>query len=189
MIFNEKGLIRAMKRAYRDDGYTVAATDSGLIITADMWGVKLNEEAIPNTVKSLIVLHAGKIPESGNAISVCKSETGTMFYDMAVDRMDNLHELYYKGDRATIRPTRLTMDGYRVWQLPDSLRVQMVDPENQQILDYSDHDAYMVGNTIFGVTVYGTVYVCREVMPPEDEAVITHLEEMQWIPLEFETED
>ena len=70
MIFNEKGLICAMKSAYKDDGYTVAATDNGLIITAEMWGVHLNDKAIPNTVKSLIVLHAGKIPETGNAISV-----------------------------------------------------------------------------------------------------------------------
>ena len=185
MIFNEKGLIRAMKKAYKDDGYTVAATDTGLIITGEMWGVQLNDKAIPNTVKSLIVLHAGKIPEPGNALSVCKGETGTMFYEMAVDRVEKLMELYAQGKRAAIRPTRLTMDGYRIWQLPDCLRVHLIDPENQQILDYGDHDAYLVGNTIFGLTVYGTVYVCREVLPPEDEAVIAHLEQMQWIPLEL----
>lgn len=185
MIFNEKGLIRAMKKAYKDDGYTVAATDTGLIITGEMWGVQLNDKAIPNTVKSLIVLHAGKIPEPGNALGVSKSETGTMFYDMAVDRVEKLLELYVQGKRAAIRPTRLTMDGFRIWQLPNSLSVHLIDPENQQILDYSDHDAYLVGNTIFGVTVYGTVYVCREVLPPEDEAVINHLEQMQWIPLEL----
>ena len=63
---------------------------------------------------------------------------------------------------------------------------QFIDPENQQILDYSDHDAYLVGNTIFGVTVYGTVYVCREMVPPEDNVVIAHLEQMQWIPVELE---
>lgn len=186
MIFNEKGLIRAMKKAYKDDSYTVAATDTGLIITGEMWGVQLNDKAIPNTVKSLIVLHAGKIPEAGNAISVAKGETGAMFFDMAVDRIEKLMELYVQGKRATIKPTRLTMDGYRVWQLPDCLRVHLIDPENQQILDYGDHDAYLVGNTIFGVTVYGTVYVCREMVPPEDEAVIAHLEQMQWIPVELD---
>ena len=73
-----------------------------------------------------------------------------------------------------------------MWQLPDCLRVHLIDPENQQILDYGDHDAYLVGNTIFGVTVYGTVYVCREMVPPEDEAVISHLEQMQWIPVELD---
>ena len=185
MIFYEKGLIRAMKNAYKDDGYTVAATDTGLIITSEMWGVQLNEKAIPNTVKSLIVLHAGKIPEAGNAISVNKNETGSMFFEVAIERMDNLQELYFQGKRAAIRPTRLTMDGYRIWQLPDCLRVHLIDPENQQILDYSDHDAYLVGNTIFGVTVYGTVYVCREVIPPEDEAAVAHLAQMQWIPVEL----
>ena len=186
MIFNEKGLIRAMKNAYKDDGYTVAATDTGLIITGEMWGVQINEKAIPNTVKSLIVLHAGKIPEAGNAISVGKGETGSMFFEMAIDRTEKLMELYTQGKRAVIRPTRLTMDGYRVWQLPDCLRIRLIDPENQQIIDYCDHDAYLVGNTIFGVTVYGTVYVCREMVPPEDSAVMAHLEQMQWIPVELD---
>lgn len=186
MIFYEKGLIRAMKNAYKDDGYTVAATDTGLIITSEMWGVQLNEKAIPNTVKSLIVLHAGKIPEAGNAISVNKGETGSVFFDMAVGRMDELHELYLGGKRHAIKPTRLTMDKHRVWQLPENLRVHLVDPDNQQILDYSDHDAYLVGNAIFGLTVYGALYVCREMVPPEDQAMISHLEQMQWIPLELE---
>lgn len=185
MIFNEKGLIRAMKNAYKDDGYTVAASDTGLMISSEMWGVQLNEKAIPNTVKSLIVLHAGKIPEPGNAISVHKNETGAMFFDMAVARMEELHELYISGKRWAIKPTRLTMDGYRVWQLPENLCVHLIDPDNQQILDYSDHDAYLVGNTVFGLTVYGALYVCREMVPPEDQAMIAHLEQMQWIPVEL----
>lgn len=32
MTFNEKGLLKAMKRAYREYGYTVAQTETGLLI-------------------------------------------------------------------------------------------------------------------------------------------------------------
>ena len=77
MTFNEKGLIRAMKAAYKEYGYTVAATDFGYIITGEMWGVSIHDKAIPNTVKGLIVTHAGKLPDVGNAINVKKGETSS----------------------------------------------------------------------------------------------------------------
>ena len=186
MIFNEKGLIRAMKSAYKEDGYTVAGTDSGYIITGEMWGVSIHDKAVPNTVKGLIVTHAGKLPDVGKAISVKRGETSSMIYELAVDRIENLDALYRDRKREAIRPTRLTMDGYRLWQQPDYLAVKLIGPVNQQILDYGDQDAYLVGNAIYGQTVYGSVFVCCEVAAPEDKPMLAHLEQMQWIPVELE---
>lgn len=57
MMIYEKGLIRAMKQAYRDGGYDVAVTENGVLIQADGWGVEIMGEVVPNSVKSLIVLH------------------------------------------------------------------------------------------------------------------------------------
>ena len=186
MTFNEKGLIRAMKAAYKEDGYTVAGTDYGYIITGEMWGVSIHEKAIPNTVKSLIVLHAGKLPDVGRAIGTQKGETSSVIYEMAVDRIDSLRRLYHENKRELIRPTRLTIDGYRLWQNPGTLAVQLIDPDNQQILDFTDNDAYLICDTIYGETVYGSVFVHREVVAPEDLPMLAHLEQMQWIPVELE---
>lgn len=186
MTFCETGLMKAMKSAYRQDGYTVAGTHSGLVITGEMWGASINEKAIPNKVKSVIVLHAGKIPSVGEAINVRKGETSNMIYELAVAGIDRLDELYRDKKREVIRPTRLTMDGYRLWQQPDSLQIKLIDPENQQILDYGDHDAYLVGNAIYGETVYGSVFVLREDVAPEDKIMLAHLEQLQWIPVELE---
>lgn len=186
MTFNEKGLIRAMKSAYKEEGYSVAGFDNGYVITGEMWGVSIPEKAVPNTVKSLIVLHAGKLPEAGKAINVQKSEIKSMIYEMAVERIQTLTSMYWDGKRGEICPTRLTMDGYRIWQQPDTLAVKLIDPANQQILDFTDQDAYLVGNTIYGLTVCGSVFVACEVAAPEDKPMLSHLAQMQWIPVELE---
>jgi hypothetical protein len=175
-----------MKSAYRQEGYTVAGTSTGLVIAGEMWGVSINEKAIPNKVKSVIVLHAGKLPEVGEAINVRKGETSSMIYDLAVAGIDRLDELYRDKKCEVVAPTRLTMDGYRLWQEPRSFKINLIDPENQQILDYGDQDAYLVGNAIYGETVYGSVFVLREVVDPENKAMLAHLEQMQWIPVELE---
>lgn len=185
MTFNERGLIRAMKNAYREEGYSVAGTDYGYIITGEMWGVSIHDKAVPNTVKSLIVLHAGNLPDVGEAISVRKGETCVVIYEMAVDRIDSLSRLYHKNDREIIRPTRLTIDGYRLWQNPRTFAIKAIDPENQQILDFTDNEAYLICDTLYDETVYGSVFVHREVMEPEDLPMLAHLEQMQWIPVEL----
>ena len=185
MKFCEKGLMKAMKRAYKQEGYTVAGTSSGLVIAGEMWGASINEKAIPNKVKSVIVLHAGKLPGVGEAICVRNGETRSMIYDLAVAGVDRLDELYRDRKCEVICPTRLTMDGYRLWQQPKSLEINVIDPENQQILDYGDCDAYLVGNAIYGATVYGSVFVLRESVAHENKIILNHLEQLQWIPLEL----
>ena len=72
MTIYDKGLIRAMKQAYRDGGYDVAVTDHGVLIQADGWGVEILGEAVPNSVKSLIVLHNGSLPRMDSAVHVSK---------------------------------------------------------------------------------------------------------------------
>ena len=186
MTFCETGLIKAMKSAYRQEGYAVAGTHSGLIITGEMWGASINEKAIPNKVKSVIVLHAGKVPGVGEAICVRKGETSSMIYDLAVAAIERLDTLYRAKKCEVICPTRLTMDGYRLWQQPKSFEIRLIDPENQQILDYGDQDAYLVDDAIYGETVYGSVFVLREGVAPENKIMLAHLEQMQWIPVELE---
>lgn len=186
MTFNDKGLLRAMKKEYKGDGYIVAGTEGGFVICCESWGVYIREQAMPNTVKSVVVLHAGKLPEVGKAIKVRKTETASWIFEMAVDRMDGLYALYTEKKRETILPTRLTMDGYGLWQNPRNLEIQRIAPENQQILDFTDNDAYLIDGTIYGVTIYGSVYVACEHIVYEDKPLVACLEQMQWIPVEVE---
>ena len=71
----DKGLLKAMKDKYRRVGYSVANDGRGCLwILADSWFVGLRNEIVSNDVKSLIVLHFGRMPEVGAAMNVRKGE-------------------------------------------------------------------------------------------------------------------
>lgn len=84
MIY-EKGLIKAMKDEYRRTGYSVADDGKGrLWIVANTWFAGIRKQSVSNDVKSVIVLHFGRMPEENGAMNVCKGE------DPNAELMDNV---------------------------------------------------------------------------------------------------
>ena len=185
MTIYEKGLIRAMKQAYRDDGYDVAVTDNGLLIQSDGWGVEIAAEAVPNSVKSLIVLHNGSLPRKDSAVHVRKEECADAILEIVVSTMDDLANGYTVTGGSKIKPTRLTMDGCRVWQTTDKLSVRLVDIEDQQILGGISLEGRLVSGAIYGRDWFGSMYVRTQMVPNEDVHLMEHLAQMQWIPVEL----
>ena len=114
MTIYDKGLIRAMKQAYKEDGYYVAVIEDGILIQSDSWGVLINADAVPNSIKSLIVLHNGSMPRKDSAVHVAKGECGDVFLDMVATFFEELANDYTASGGLTIKPTRLTFDGKRV---------------------------------------------------------------------------
>lgn len=186
MTIYDKGLIRAMKKAYRDDGYYVAVTDHGVLIQSDGWGVEIVADAVPNSVKSLIVLHNGSLPKMNTAVCVQKNECASAILEAVINTMDDLAKGFTATGGVPIKPTRLTFDGMRVWQTTTDLKLRLVDVEDQQILAGESVDAHLICGFIYGRTWFGGMYVRPRLIEPENRALINHLEEMQWIPLEEE---
>lgn len=184
MTIYDKGLLKAMRAAYRDGGYDVAVTDSGVLIQAEGWGVEVLADAIPNSVKSLIVLHNGKIPRNGSAVHVQKGECADMILDTATATMEALAKGYAVSGGRPIKPTRLTFDGCRLWQAEDNLAVFMVDPDDQQILLGEQWDARLVSDAIYARNPVCSVYVRTQLIEPEDQHLLEHLAEMQWVPVD-----
>lgn len=185
MTFNEKGLARAMKAAYRNYGYTVAQTKSGLLIITDSWGVGIKEELVPNGIKGLIVSHAGKLPNEGTAIFIKKDSVCNKIYEIAVSRVRDLKQAWSDGLTARIMPTRFTLDGMNIWQRVNDLKMAVVDPEDMQIIDFTDLEAFEVARAIYCENYAGFVYV--EPGDPEDKSILLkHLEQMQCIPADME---
>lgn len=75
MVVNEKGLLKAMKEAYKLDGYTVAVDEADLILKTVPWTVVLHMEDAPSKVLDLITEHIRKLPAPGTAYQVKKKET------------------------------------------------------------------------------------------------------------------
>ena len=186
MTIYDKGLIRAMKQAYKDSGYYVAVTDNGVLIQTGSWGVEIKAEAVPNSIKSLIVLHNGSMPRMDSAVHVSKGECGEAMVEMVVSAMDDLATAYTAMGGRTIKPTRLTFDGYRVWQITDALKIRLVDVDDQQILAGEKWDACLVNGVIYGRNWFGCMYVRTQLVPEEDVPLLEHLGQMQWIPVEQE---
>lgn len=190
MIIYDKGLLRAMKAAYRDEGYEVALTDGNLLIQTDNWGVSIHHKMVPNSIKSLIVLHYGSMPRTESAVHVQKGECSEMILQTVTGTMEDLAVSYTANGGLLIKPTRLTFDGNRVWQLADTLNVRLVDPENQQILMlmYGENpEVYLVDGIIYSRLPYSCcVFIRPEMLMPEDKSLLQHLGQMQWIPVELE---
>ena len=61
MVINEKALVRAMKAAYKGDGYVVGCQEDELFVEGAMWKVVAELENFPRKALGLIAEHLGKI--------------------------------------------------------------------------------------------------------------------------------
>lgn len=185
MTIYDKGLLRAMKAAYKDSGYIVAVTEDSVIIQTTFWGVEIMKAAVPNSVKGLIVVHNGEMPRLNTAVNIQKSECSSVILETALATMDELSKSYTANGGIPIKPTRLTFDGMRVWQTTTDLKLRLVDVDDQQILSGESWEARLVGRYIYGRNWFGSMYVLPQTGLPEDKPLLSHLSEMQWIPVEL----
>lgn len=72
MLVSEKGLVRALKDAYRRQGYTVLNSGTDLMIYTPSWYVRTTWEELPRKALSTIVEHMGVIPSTENALYIKK---------------------------------------------------------------------------------------------------------------------
>lgn len=186
MTIYDKGLLRAMKQAYKEDGYDVAVIENRILIRTDSWGIEILADAVPNSVKSLIVLHNGGLPRPDTAVRVCKSECSDAILEVVLGDMEDLSKACTENGGPVIKPTRLTMDGCRVWQTTKDLKVVLVDVEDQQILVGERFDAQLICGAIYGRNWFGQMYVRVQFIPPEDRLLLAHLSEVQWVSVELE---
>ncbi len=186
MTIYDKGLLRAMKAAYKDSGYIVAVTEDSVIIQTTFWGVEIVKAAVPNSIKGLIVVHNGEMPRLNTAVNIQKAECSSVILETALATMDELAKAYTATGGVPIKPTRLTFDGMRVWQTTTDLKLRLVDVDDQQILAGENWEAQLVDRYIYGRNWFGSMYVLPQTGLPEDKPLLNHLAEMQWIPVELE---
>lgn len=186
MIVNDKSLVRGMKDAYRRAGYTIMVRPNDTwVIHSGYWAVVIDGQSnVPNEVLSLIVLHVGFLPEMETAYRVFKTDTGTAIqeelYAVADETISKLEAARMQPDNvADIQQTKLTLGNYRVWQQEKDLKILLIDPRYESIMD-SKRGVRCAGDTIFQAGGVSTVYVMR-VETEADNAQIEHLSQMQWV--------
>lgn len=114
MLINEAGLVRAIKRAYKSDGYIVANQGDTVSIYTKGWYIQVHRAMLPRKVLATIVEHAGMIPNVNAPTSIQKggdpqlvmAEVATS--DMAYWRTGE------RGEAVTMVP--IIMQGYQIFQ-------------------------------------------------------------------------
>ena len=72
MIIEEKGLVKAIKIAYRHGGYTVLNQGGEVTIYTEGWFVRCLWPKLPARRWPPIVEHMGMIPDDGEAVAIEK---------------------------------------------------------------------------------------------------------------------
>lgn len=186
MVIDEKGLMRAMKDAYKGAGYKVAVDDSAdienVIISYPTWTVVIQKAELPRKVLGLIAEHVGEIPKPGTAFQVSKKQTQTEIFSMAMQILEDFHS--GEKERRIIRRTSLVMGGYPLWQAATNRKVVEVNPDLEDIMLWGNNVVRLIGEDILMIddTVsrgYIRCYVNAE--DSVETAKLEHLSKIQWV--------
>lgn len=116
MLINEAGLIRNIKKAYKQDGYVVSNQGDMVSVYSENWYIQASRALLPNKVLATIVEHMGIIPEVNTAMSIMKGEEPQLLArEMAVADMEHWRSGEH-GEEVTMVP--VIMQGYQIYQPP-----------------------------------------------------------------------
>jgi len=179
LVINEKGLLRAMKEAYKSDGYEIECIQTGGIreihIETTTWYVMCVLKNLPRKVLGLIVEHMGEIPEPGQAVQVKKSETQTKI--LSPDR-DSFGGITAEDsiNPANMVKTKIVYRYGNIWQQLRGNKVFWINPDLEDIMNVNTH-VQCLGEKVLSIT--GTVStVCIRPTPPlnaEDKRMLDYL--------------
>lgn len=183
MVIGESGLCAVMKAAFlkKSSGYKVAADipENGkeeLILSAPGWTAFVNRENVPRKVLALIVEHVGDLPKVDQAFHVQDKQTQTEIFNIAIPEKSNI----VKG--ALVRKSKITYNGYQIWQRVDNHDVFMLDPKMEALMDNSNRPVTLTQNGQFYLEgVASRLYVCPLQVSQNELTALHHLAKLQWV--------
>lgn len=140
-MIDERGLLAAVRSAWRGSGYEVVGNGQELVLRGQGWLAVLPRGIAPRKVLALLVEHLGEIPE-GTAWKVYKKQGAqAQMVDMALEAVDTIRrELESEPNPREAHRTAMTWKNWEVWQTED-LKVATFDP-NLVAMGVGDAMAY-----------------------------------------------
>lgn len=140
-MIDERGLLAAVRSAWRGGGYEVVGNGQELVLRGQGWLAVLPRGIVPRKVLALLVEHLGEIPE-GAAWKVYKKQGAqAQMVDMALEAVDTIRrELESESNPREAHRTAMTWKNWEVWQTED-LKVATFDP-NLVAMGVGDAMAY-----------------------------------------------
>lgn len=161
MIINEKGLCRAMKAAWKAEGYYTTGNAESISIWAEDWFVQFGTREAPKKALALIVEHMGTLPRE--AVLLQKSQPAQLVMDAARDMAYWLD----MGDREKILSTSVTIGRWRLMQGFETHKCYGIDTDNLDIAESweimpalltNDKAMWMHGDEVAAVSTIDTLY-------------------------------
>lgn len=184
-VIYEKGLIKAMKaEVKKKDGYTVALDGGICTITGENWFATMAADDMSKELKTVIMLHAGYLPEPGAAIQIQKDVVQAAILGSACELANLVQESYAiersRGQRRKVQLCRIQMDGNMLMQGED-MRIVAVSQDDALPLLFTDM-MYLTAGCVYSQVGLESVGVRKLQIPDSAKACIAHLEAMQWVP-------
>lgn len=180
MIISERGLMKAMKAAFRADGYSFAL-DNGcknlMISTAD-WMVSVKAEWAPTKVLGLIVDHTGIFPQEATAYRACRIGAQKELYELFIG---NVTDFTRTMETMPIVRTGICFAGYPLWQTAEGTMVKVV-PEHEDILEGVHRGILTDGNILMAADALAGVYIQCPMSPgsAQELTLLDHLSLKKW---------
>lgn len=133
MIIDESGLVRAIKSAYKTDGYCVLNHGEQVTIYTDNWYIRCCWNKLPRKVLATIVEHMGMIPDGSNALSIEKDGDPQIVMPEIVGQEIEQWISGNKDGKATLVP--LVFRGLQIYQEPAGGQCYGVDPAALAIVE------------------------------------------------------
>ena len=187
MVISEKALVQGMKNAFKAGGYNVICRNGErTVIMCPSWAVEIDNDNMPREVLSLLALHMGYLPESGDACKILKADkeatVQTMLFEDAMITIRKSLELPLGSGgtpRVTVKKTTLTLDGYNVWQKTGNQGIVLVAPEHERILRKRE-DAAVAGRALYKEGEASRAWIfCYE--DARLESQLNHLGQILWV--------
>ena len=112
-IIQEKGLVRAIKGAYRHGGYNVLNLDGDVVVYTEEWCVRCPWNKLPRKALATIVEHMGMIPDTAPMSIIKDGDPQLIMPDVAMDETSH----WRTGERTdTVTMATVIMQGYQIFQ-------------------------------------------------------------------------
>lgn len=133
MIIDESGLVRAIKAAYKSDGYRVLNHGEQVTIYTDGWYIRCCWDKLPRKVLATIVEHMGIIPDGNNALSIEKDGDPQIVMPDIVGQ--EISRWTGGSDKGTASLVPVMFQGLQIYQEPDGGQCYGVDPAALAIME------------------------------------------------------
>ena len=184
MVVDEKGLISAMKEAFKTTGYKVAVDETAgsidYIIDGINWAVVIEKGSLPAKVFGLIAEHVRDSILPGQAVQVRKKEVRTMIFGPMVEDVRSIIES--DKPRRIIRRTKLNLGGYPLWQGVTDRKMIKLSPEYEEVMLWGGNNIVrMIGdNIVFVADESSAVYIRNIGKYSAETDLLDFLSQMEW---------